>query len=217
MVNLADLDRVRGMDEQGAELLRKAMAIEPDNADVRHSLGLLLVRQHDYAGALDLLRQASELAPDNARYAYVYAVALNSTGAPGEAMALLERAHQQHPADRDILMALVSIAQRHRGFCRGAVDTRASWPRFIQPTCSFVSWSRISKKKRALRAVPVGAIFCEDRGCQIEPRFRTQAVDLAIMSSSSVWMTRTLKRPVSDEISGAFFALRSWTSTTFPK
>jgi hypothetical protein len=38
-------------------------------------------------------------------------------------------------------------------------------------------------------------------------------VDLAIMSSSSVWMTRTLTRPASGEISGAFFALRSWSSS----
>jgi Flp pilus assembly protein TadD len=111
MVNLADLDRARGMDEQGAQLLRRAMSIEPDNADIRHSLGLFLVRQHDYAGALDMLRRATELAPDNARYAYVYAVALNSRGAPADAMTLLERAHHQHPTDREILMALVSIAR----------------------------------------------------------------------------------------------------------
>jgi Flp pilus assembly protein TadD len=111
MVNLADLDRLRGVDQEGAELLKKAMTIEPNNADVRYALGLSLVRRHDYAGALDLLRRAHELVPDNARYAYVYAVALNSTGAPGEAMTLLEEAHQRHPADRDTLMALVSIAR----------------------------------------------------------------------------------------------------------
>jgi predicted CXXCH cytochrome family protein len=111
LVNLADLDRMRGMDQQGAELLHKALEIEPDNADVRYSLGLLLVRQHDYAGALDLLRRAHELAPDNARYAYVYAVALNSIGASGQAMAVLDEAHRQHSTDRDLLMALVSIAR----------------------------------------------------------------------------------------------------------
>ena len=61
--------------------------------------------------ALDLLRRAHELAPDNARYAYVYAVALNSTGATTDAMALLERTHEQHPTDRDVLMGLVSIAR----------------------------------------------------------------------------------------------------------
>jgi predicted CXXCH cytochrome family protein len=112
LVNLADLDRARGMDGEGEKLLRQAMTIEPDNAGVQHALGLTLVRRRDYAGAIDLLRRATELAPDNARYAYVYAVALNSTGAQGEARALLERAHRQHPADRDVLIALVSIAQQ---------------------------------------------------------------------------------------------------------
>lgn len=114
LANLADLDRMRGQDQQGAELLRKGLAIEPSNADIRHSLGLLLVRQHDYGEALDQLRQASELAPDNVRYAYVYAIALNSTGAVPQALALLERTHRQHPTDPDVLTALVSIA-RDRG------------------------------------------------------------------------------------------------------
>ena len=87
------------------------MTVEPDNADVQYALGLYLVRKHDYPGALDLLRRAHELRPDNARYAYVYAVALNSSGAAGEAMALLELTHRQHPADRDVLMTLVSLAR----------------------------------------------------------------------------------------------------------
>jgi Tfp pilus assembly protein PilF len=43
LVNLADLDRARGMDDEGAELLRKALSIEPKNADVQHALGLYLV------------------------------------------------------------------------------------------------------------------------------------------------------------------------------
>ena len=47
----------------------------------------------------------------------------------------------------------------------------------------------------------------------IEPRLRTRAVDLASMSSSSVRMTLTLTRPESGEISGAFFALRTWLSS----
>ena len=116
LVNLADLDRARGRDDEGAELLRKAAAIEPDNADVRYALGLYLVRKHDYLGALDLLRRAHELMPDNARYAYVYAVALNSSGAVAEALTLLEQTREQHPADRNVLMALVSIGRDHGDF-----------------------------------------------------------------------------------------------------
>ncbi len=111
LANLADLDRMRGQDQQGAELLRKALLIEPKNADVRHSLGLLLIRQHSYTEALDELRQASELAPDNMRYAYVYAIALNSKGSVAEAITLLESTHRRHPRDGDVLMALTTIAK----------------------------------------------------------------------------------------------------------
>ena len=109
MANLADLDRERGMDKEGAELLRAAIAIEPNNAAIKHSLGLLLVRQRNYTEALPLFREAAALAPDNARYAYVYAVALNSSGSTAEAKALLERTHKQHPTDRDILATLITI------------------------------------------------------------------------------------------------------------
>jgi hypothetical protein len=56
------------------------MAIEPNNAAIKHSLGLSLVRQRNLGEALPLLRDAAALDPNNARYAYVYAVALNSTG-----------------------------------------------------------------------------------------------------------------------------------------
>jgi predicted CXXCH cytochrome family protein len=114
MANLADLDRERGMDKEGAELLRAAIAIEPDNAAIKHSLGLLLVRQRNYAEALPLFREAAALAPDNARYAYVYAVALSSTGSAAEAMALLERTHKQHPSDRDVLVTLITLERDGR-------------------------------------------------------------------------------------------------------
>jgi Flp pilus assembly protein TadD len=109
LVNLADLDRQRGLDKEGAELLRMAIAIEPNNATIKHSLGLLLVRQRNYAEALPLLRDAAALDPDNARYAYVYAVALNSTGSAAEAKILLERTHEQHPSDRNILLGLIAF------------------------------------------------------------------------------------------------------------
>ena len=101
LVNLADLERARGRDQDGVGLLRQASRAEANNAEAHHALGLLLVRQRKYAEALPELRDASDLAPDNARYAYVYAVALNSTCAPTEALAWLERAHVRFPANRD--------------------------------------------------------------------------------------------------------------------
>ena len=111
LVNLADLDRLRGRNQEGADLLHQAVAIEPGSADAWHALGLALVRQHDAAGALSALRRAAELAPANARYAYVYAVALNSAGAARQAIAVLEEAHRQHPTDRDVLLGLIAFAR----------------------------------------------------------------------------------------------------------
>jgi Flp pilus assembly protein TadD len=52
----------------------------------------------------------------NARYAYVYAIALNSTGARADAAAVLERTHREHPADREALVASVSIARDQGDF-----------------------------------------------------------------------------------------------------
>lgn len=121
LVNLADLDRMRGLNEDSVALLRKASEIEPRNPEIRHSLGLALVRVHDTANAIAELRQASELAPDHARYAYVYAIALNSIGDGASAMELLEASHKRHPADRDTLTALVSIA-REQGDIAKALD-----------------------------------------------------------------------------------------------
>ncbi|MBK9665554.1 MAG: tetratricopeptide repeat protein [Gammaproteobacteria bacterium] len=65
------------------------------------------------------MEQAARRAPDNARYAYVYAVALNSTGQPGKALAVLRDADARHPNTPDILGTLVS-------FYREAGDTPAA-------------------------------------------------------------------------------------------
>jgi hypothetical protein len=42
--------------------------------------GCFWVRRHDLLGAFTALQKPVILAPDDARYAYVYAVALNSAG-----------------------------------------------------------------------------------------------------------------------------------------
>ena len=100
--------------------MRTAIAIEPNNAAIKHSLGLLLVRQRNPAEALPLLRDASALDPANARYAYVYAVALNSAGSTAEAKAILELTHKQHPTDRNVLMGLIAF-ERDSGDVAAAI------------------------------------------------------------------------------------------------
>jgi hypothetical protein len=100
--------------KHGERLLQEALRLEPDSAEALHALGLLRVRQGRQADAMGLLRRAAALRPEVTRFAYVYAIALNSMGDPKGALTILEQAHRRRPANRDVLVALVSIA-RDRG------------------------------------------------------------------------------------------------------
>lgn len=118
-INLADLYRQRGRDADGEIVLRAAIAASPRDAAAHHALGLTLTRLKRPADALAELRQATELEPDRPRYAYVYAVALHSSGRRDEAMTVLKEALRSHARDRDILSALVA-------FSRTAGDAKAA-------------------------------------------------------------------------------------------
>jgi Tfp pilus assembly protein PilF len=108
MVNLADLYRAQNQDSVAEEWLEKAIAIAPNAAGAVHALGLLKIRQKQYPQALALLARAVALDPSNARYNYVYAVALHSTGERMKAISVLELTHKRHPADRDVIEALIA-------------------------------------------------------------------------------------------------------------
>ena len=113
-VNLADLYRAGGRDSDGERLLREGLKTAPKSAILHHALGLALVRRKRTDEALGELESATALEPANARFAYVYAVALHSTGKAEAAVGRLERALVAHPNDRNILDALASF-QEARG------------------------------------------------------------------------------------------------------
>ena len=50
----------------------------------------------------------------------MYAVALNSTGQPDQAIAILQQAHQRRPADRQVLMGLIAF-ERDKGNLASAI------------------------------------------------------------------------------------------------
>jgi predicted CXXCH cytochrome family protein len=110
-INLADLYRMQERDAEGEEQLRRALERSPETAELHHSLGLLLVRRGQRDEALAALARAMELAPEQTRFAYVYAVALHDLGQPELALEVLKQTHQSAPADRDVLMGLVSFSR----------------------------------------------------------------------------------------------------------
>jgi predicted Zn-dependent protease len=108
-INYADLLRRMNRDGDAEALLREGLELGGGAADLHHSLGLLLVRSDRQDDGLEMLRLAVAASPDNARYAYVYAVALNSLGQPAAAIGLLSDVKDRFPADFDIHWALATM------------------------------------------------------------------------------------------------------------
>jgi predicted CXXCH cytochrome family protein len=121
LVNLADLLRAQGRDADGERMLEQALRAYPDHPEALHALGLLRVRQQRLPEAADLLRRAATARPESTRFAYVYAVSLHDTGRAGDAIGVLETAHRQRPADREVLAALASYLAE-RGDLRRALE-----------------------------------------------------------------------------------------------
>lgn len=126
-VNLADFYRSRNRESDGEALLRQALLQVREPASIQHALGLLLVRQNRLNEALEFFRQAATGNVTAAHYQYVYAIALNSAGQPGNALQILEQALAQFPADREILAALISI-NREQGNAARASEYEAQMP-----------------------------------------------------------------------------------------
>jgi len=110
-VNLADLYRQLGRDEDGVAVLRQAIKASPKDGGLHHALGLALVRLKQQQAGIKELRLAAELEPDRSRYAYVYAVGLESLGRRPEAVAVLKDNLKRHPHDQDTLLALINFAR----------------------------------------------------------------------------------------------------------
>jgi len=125
-VNLADLMRAQGSEIEGERLLRVGIAVGDDNGTARHALGLSLVRQQRLDEALVHLRRATEANPRNARFAYVYGVALQSSGQIRPAIAFLEQSLTVHPYDLEILTALVTF-NRDAGDVDEAIRYAEMW------------------------------------------------------------------------------------------
>jgi predicted CXXCH cytochrome family protein len=110
-VNLADLYRQLGRDEDGVAVLREALQASPNDGGLHHALGLALVRLKQQDAAIKELRRAAELEPNRSRYAYVYAVGLESIGRRTEAVVVLKENLKHHPHDPETLLALINFAR----------------------------------------------------------------------------------------------------------
>lgn len=111
-LNLADVYREQGREEEAQTLIRKVIHQHPDNAAAHHALGLSQLRRQGHKDSLSALRQAMRLEPHNQRFTYVYAAVLENTGQRKQAVQILEAMVKTQRADRQTLQALLVFCGR---------------------------------------------------------------------------------------------------------
>jgi predicted CXXCH cytochrome family protein len=109
-VNLADLYRGTGRDVLAGPELQRALELVPDSPDVLLANALWHVRQGEASTALPLLDKAWQLDTANVHYAYVYVVALNSSGQPEAALRVADVTLAQRSSEQ-LLQTAFSIAR----------------------------------------------------------------------------------------------------------
>jgi len=113
-INLADVYRASGREQQAEEILRSALPRAGSSGSVHYALALSLVRQKRLAEALPLLREAALREPGNARFAYVHAIALHDSGERAAAVEVLDEALVTHPNDPELQNARRNFARPDR-------------------------------------------------------------------------------------------------------
>jgi predicted CXXCH cytochrome family protein len=113
-VNLADLFRAGGRDDDDERAIRDGLRSAPGAPALHEALGLALVRRGLKTEALAEFAAATKAAPDEPRHAYVYAVSLHDAGRGPEAMRVLESIARRR-GDRDVLLTLATYAGESGG------------------------------------------------------------------------------------------------------
>ncbi len=106
---------------EAAQAFRRAIALEPDNADFHYNLGLALANQKNYVEAEQVFRRAIELFPENHLYIYNLALTLSKQGRLQEAEQLLRLAIQLAPQKAEYYNQLGIVLGRQKRFSEAEV------------------------------------------------------------------------------------------------
>jgi tetratricopeptide (TPR) repeat protein len=109
-INLADIYRSLADTQKAARVYVLGLKSTPTSAMLHYSYAMHLVRNKNYKGAISSLETALNLTPSNSQIAYVYIVALDSTGQL--ALARLKSMTNRFRADQQMIQLGLSLAQK---------------------------------------------------------------------------------------------------------
>lgn len=112
LLNYADFHRDRREEDKAAILLERAVEIAPDSGAANFSYGLSLVRRGRTPEANSYFEAATQQADATPRYAYVYAVALESLSDIKGAIEVLGETNRKWPNQFDLLMLQVAYLEK---------------------------------------------------------------------------------------------------------
>jgi tetratricopeptide (TPR) repeat protein len=113
-VNLADLYRAWGRDDEGQALLREGLEQVPESGRpaLHHALGLTLVRAGRLPDAIDELALAAQADNAEPQFVLAYALALDARGDARAAADVLEKSLLRFGDYPQLVAALVNVYQR---------------------------------------------------------------------------------------------------------
>jgi predicted CXXCH cytochrome family protein len=127
-VNLADIYRRSGSEEQEKTTYQHGIKANPKSGMLHYSFGLHQIRSKDIPSSVKSFQQAIKLEPENAQYAYVYFIALDNLGKTKQALAQLKMVIAKYPAPFQLAQLGMSYAQKLQD--RAAYDY---FQKFIAP------------------------------------------------------------------------------------
>lgn len=102
--------------DDAADIYREALALDRDNAEAHHLLGIVALQSGKPSEAVDWLVGAVQRAPENAKYLGNLGAAHLADGRPSDAVDVLEKAAIRDPGSIDILCNLaVALRETRRG------------------------------------------------------------------------------------------------------
>lgn len=114
LLNLADLYRGMGRDNDAEPLLKRAIASTPESANSHYALGLLYIRQQKIAQASSQLLKASQLQYNNASYAYTYALILEKEQKYSNAINYLQQWQKSNNNNAQLNQVLKSLQEKYK-------------------------------------------------------------------------------------------------------